>query len=73
MDIQRAVHILIIVLSLSPSLGSAGDIVHEDDNPPKRPGCDNNFVLVRLIRFRFLFFNSMLLELNHNFILMFLL
>ncbi|XP_044504057.1 signal peptide peptidase-like 4 isoform X1 [Mangifera indica] len=48
MDIQRAVHILIIVLSLSPSLGSAGDIVHEDDNPPKRPGCDNNFVLVKV-------------------------
>ncbi|KAJ0051921.1 hypothetical protein Pint_00443 [Pistacia integerrima] len=48
MDIQRAIHILIIVLSLSPCLGSAGDIVHRDDNTPKRPGCENNFVLVKV-------------------------
>ncbi|GMH22461.1 hypothetical protein Nepgr_024304 [Nepenthes gracilis] len=25
-----------------------GDIVHEDDEAPKRPGCQNNFVLVKL-------------------------
>ncbi|PIN05829.1 putative protein, contains PA domain [Handroanthus impetiginosus] len=26
----------------------AGDIVHQDDIAPKRPGCDNNFVLVKV-------------------------
>ncbi|XP_076907789.1 signal peptide peptidase-like 4 isoform X1 [Bidens hawaiensis] len=26
----------------------AGDIVHQDDVAPKRPGCDNNFVLVKV-------------------------
>ena len=25
----------------------AGDIVHQDDIAPKKPGCENNFVLVR--------------------------
>uniref|UniRef100_A0A6N2MQH9 PA domain-containing protein n=1 Tax=Salix viminalis TaxID=40686 RepID=A0A6N2MQH9_SALVM len=28
--------------------GSAGDIVHQDDVAPKRPGCENNFVLVKV-------------------------
>ncbi|KAH9787851.1 Signal peptide peptidase-like 4 [Citrus sinensis] len=32
----------------SPCLASAGDIVHQDNNAPKRPGCDNNFVLVKV-------------------------
>lgn len=31
----------------SASLVSAGDIVHHDDSLPQRPGCNNNFVLVR--------------------------
>ncbi|EPS58628.1 peptidase, partial [Genlisea aurea] len=26
----------------------AGDIVHVDDKGPKRPGCDNNFVLIKV-------------------------
>ncbi|GJY24053.1 signal peptide peptidase-like protein 4 isoform X1 [Tanacetum coccineum] len=26
----------------------AGDIVHHDDKSPQRPGCDNNFVLVKV-------------------------
>jgi hypothetical protein len=26
---------------------AAGDMVHHDENTPGRPGCDNNFVLVR--------------------------
>ncbi|KAM7260820.1 hypothetical protein ACFE04_026295 [Oxalis oulophora] len=30
------------------SFGLAGDIVHHDDNAPKKPGCDNNFVLVKV-------------------------
>lgn len=38
----------VAVLSLicGVSLVFAGDIVHQDDIAPKRPGCDNNFVLV---------------------------
>ncbi|KAI3719453.1 hypothetical protein L6452_20352 [Arctium lappa] len=40
----------VVVLSLicSVSLVFAGDIVHQDDIAPKRPGCDNNFVLVKV-------------------------
>ncbi|KAJ4843643.1 Signal peptide peptidase-like 4 [Turnera subulata] len=37
-----------LILALGPCLGSAGDIVHQDDVAPKRPGCDNNFVLVKV-------------------------
>ncbi|KAF5733060.1 signal peptide peptidase-like 4 [Tripterygium wilfordii] len=37
-----------LVLVLSPCFGSAGDIVHQDNIAPKRPGCDNNFVLVKV-------------------------
>ncbi|CAN4111583.1 unnamed protein product [Withania somnifera] len=37
-----------VVLVLCTSLVSAGDIVHQDDIAPSRPGCDNNFVLVKV-------------------------
>ncbi|CAL5331648.1 unnamed protein product [Camellia sinensis] len=36
----------LLILALCSSLGYAGDIVHEDDKAPKRPGCNNNFVLM---------------------------
>lgn len=39
------------VLVLSLSLSSAGDIVHHDNIAPKRPGCENNFVLVNSLTF----------------------
>lgn len=35
------------LLLYSASFVSAGDIVHHDDSLPQRPGCNNNFVLVR--------------------------
>ncbi|CAN6462453.1 unnamed protein product [Victoria cruziana] len=35
-----------LVISLSPAL--CGDIVHDDDDAPKKPGCDNKFVLVKI-------------------------
>ncbi|KAK9051450.1 hypothetical protein SSX86_028077 [Deinandra increscens subsp. villosa] len=35
-------------LICSFSLVFAGDIVHQDDIAPKKPGCDNNFVLVKV-------------------------
>ncbi|XAR63051.1 hypothetical protein NMG60_11022853 [Bertholletia excelsa] len=38
--------LLILLFCLSPVFG--GDIVHQDDKAPKRPGCDNNFVLVKV-------------------------
>ncbi|KAM7508645.1 hypothetical protein LguiA_019098 [Lonicera macranthoides] len=41
----------IFLLILSPSLVYAGDIVHQDDKAPKKPGCDNNFVLVKIPTF----------------------
>ncbi|XP_010544387.1 PREDICTED: signal peptide peptidase-like 4 [Tarenaya hassleriana] len=37
-----------LALLYSASWASAGDIVHHDDTLPKRPGCDNNFVLVKV-------------------------
>ncbi|BFG21995.1 hypothetical protein CerSpe_082690 [Prunus speciosa] len=48
MDFWRGVWIVVGVLVLSLSLSSAGDIVHHDNIAPKRPGCENNFVLVKV-------------------------
>ena len=41
---------------LLPGFVIGGDIVHEDDEAPKQPGCSNNFVLVRLLRLCLLLF-----------------
>ncbi|KAF8380221.1 hypothetical protein HHK36_027703 [Tetracentron sinense] len=38
----------VVLLVSNPSLVSAGDIVHEDDESPKKPGCENKFVLVKV-------------------------
>ncbi|KAL0412025.1 UNVERIFIED_CONTAM: Signal peptide peptidase-like 4 [Sesamum latifolium] len=38
-----------LALFLCISVVFAGDIVHQDDVAPKRPGCDNNFVLVKVL------------------------
>ncbi|MED6158828.1 Signal peptide peptidase-like 4 [Stylosanthes scabra] len=38
---------LLFMLS-SATLSMAGDIVHHDDVAPRRPGCENNFVLVKV-------------------------
>ncbi|KAL4568596.1 hypothetical protein LXL04_024211 [Taraxacum kok-saghyz] len=40
----------VVVLSLifGVSLVFVGDIVHQDNIAPKRPGCDNNFMLVKV-------------------------
>ncbi|XP_030928987.1 signal peptide peptidase-like 4 [Quercus lobata] len=37
-----------VLLVISVTLGSAGDIVHQDDVTPSKKGCDNNFVLVKV-------------------------
>lgn len=36
---------VILLLRDAPS-AIAGDIVHDDDSTPKKPGCENQFVLV---------------------------
>ncbi|PIN22830.1 putative protein, contains PA domain [Handroanthus impetiginosus] len=38
----------VVAVLLCSSEVFAGDIVHQDDIAPKRPGCDNNFVLVKV-------------------------
>ncbi|KAG2677237.1 hypothetical protein I3843_12G091900 [Carya illinoinensis] len=38
----------VISLVCYPRTVRAGDIVHEDNSAPKKPGCDNNFVLVKV-------------------------
>lgn len=48
MEINRGVLIVVLIVVSSAGLGLAGDIVHQDDVAPKRPGCANNFVLVFL-------------------------
>ncbi|XP_065859595.1 signal peptide peptidase-like 4 [Euphorbia lathyris] len=40
--------LLLALLASTLCFASAGDIVHQDDKSPKRPGCDNNFVLVKV-------------------------
>ncbi|KAL6544096.1 Signal peptide peptidase-like 2 [Orobanche gracilis] len=38
----------LLVLSTSPARVTAGDIVNDDDLAPKKPGCENDFVLVKI-------------------------
>ncbi|KAG5565833.1 hypothetical protein RHGRI_001670 [Rhododendron griersonianum] len=44
---KSALCALIVVLFCSSPV-HGGDIVHQDDKAPKRPGCDNDFVLVKV-------------------------
>ncbi|KAK8587996.1 hypothetical protein V6N13_086954 [Hibiscus sabdariffa] len=48
METNWGVFIVVLVVVSSAGLGLAGDIVHQDDVAPKRPGCANNFVLVKV-------------------------
>ncbi|KAJ4831903.1 Signal peptide peptidase-like 2 [Turnera subulata] len=38
----------VISLVCHPSSVTAGDIVHDDDLAPKQPGCENDFILVKV-------------------------
>ncbi|KAL7238910.1 hypothetical protein ACSBR2_004914 [Camellia fascicularis] len=40
--------VFLLLLFCSAPVVYAGDIVHQDDVAPKRPGCENNFVLVKV-------------------------
>ncbi|KAL5572872.1 hypothetical protein UlMin_022469 [Ulmus minor] len=44
----RGVVVWLLVMALYLRPASCGDIVHHDNISPKRPGCDNNFVLVKV-------------------------
>jgi hypothetical protein len=52
MDFRRVFLIICtyaVVLSLvGPPTVTAGDIVHDDDSAPKKPGCENDFILVKI-------------------------
>lgn len=37
---------ILLVIFSSPAKVIAGDIVHDDDSAPKKPGCNNVFILV---------------------------
>lgn len=41
-----AIYSVAYVFMLAATLVLGGDIVHHDDVAPRRPGCENNFVLV---------------------------
>ncbi|XP_057978280.1 signal peptide peptidase-like 2 [Malania oleifera] len=38
----------VVLLLFAPATVTAGDIVHDDDLAPKKPGCENDFVLVKV-------------------------
>jgi hypothetical protein len=38
---------VLVVLAALAGVAAAGDIVHQDDEAPKIPGCSNDFMLVR--------------------------
>ncbi|KAI3873443.1 hypothetical protein MKW98_008095 [Papaver atlanticum] len=48
MDSKRVLLILGLIQLCLVQLVFGGDIVHEDDKAPKKPGCSNNFVLVKI-------------------------
>ncbi|KAH9719532.1 Signal peptide peptidase-like 2 [Citrus sinensis] len=52
MDFKRLSWVLFPVAVVSlvcyPASVTAGDIVHDDDLAPKKPGCENDFVLVKV-------------------------
>ncbi|KAG6688590.1 hypothetical protein I3843_11G130400 [Carya illinoinensis] len=52
MDLQRRCWFVFVLALISivchPWNARAGDIVHDDDLAPKKPGCENDFVLVKI-------------------------
>ena len=51
MDLQKHFHgrfslFSLVLLLIFPSYVLGGDIVHHDDLSPKKPGCENDFILV---------------------------
>ncbi|KAG6781080.1 hypothetical protein POTOM_013963 [Populus tomentosa] len=52
MDLQKLCFVITVTAVISlvcyPSSVTAGDIVHDDNLAPKKPGCENDFVLVKV-------------------------
>ncbi|KAK8477325.1 hypothetical protein V6N13_046282 [Hibiscus sabdariffa] len=52
MDLQSLCTVILVSALISlvchPCSVTAGDIVHDDDSAPKKPGCENDFVLVKV-------------------------
>ncbi|KAB2038887.1 hypothetical protein ERO13_D03G151000v2 [Gossypium hirsutum] len=52
MDLQSLCKVILVSALISlvchPCSVTAGDIVHDDDSAPKKPGCENDFVLVKV-------------------------
>ncbi|OAY46847.1 hypothetical protein MANES_06G032400v8 [Manihot esculenta] len=52
MDLEKLYLVISVTIVISlvsyPSSVTAGDIVHDDDSAPKKPGCENDFVLVKV-------------------------
>lgn len=52
MDLEKLYLVISVAIVISlvsyPSSVTAGDIVYDDDSAPKKPGCENDFVLVEL-------------------------
>ncbi|XWS49960.1 hypothetical protein CRYUN_Cryun12cG0047300 [Craigia yunnanensis] len=52
MDFQSLCRVIFVTALISllcrPCSVTAGDIVHDDDLAPKKPGCENDFVLVKV-------------------------
>ncbi|KAK6935396.1 Peptidase A22B, signal peptide peptidase [Dillenia turbinata] len=49
-DLRFSLFFLVIILVVGSNFSSvfAGDIVHDDDVAPKKPGCENDFILVKV-------------------------
>ncbi|KAF8779498.1 hypothetical protein HU200_002545 [Digitaria exilis] len=45
---RRSPAAVLLVLAALAGVAAAGDIVHQDDEAPKIPGCSNDFVLVKV-------------------------
>ncbi|KAL6986265.1 Signal peptide peptidase-like 2, partial [Sarracenia purpurea var. burkii] len=53
MDLRRVwcvvcVYAVVVIVVNYPCSVTAGDIVHDDDSVPKKPGCENDFILVKV-------------------------
>ncbi|KAK6251313.1 hypothetical protein SCA6_005318 [Theobroma cacao] len=52
MDLRSLCRVIFVTALISlvcqPCSVTAGDIVHDDDSAPKKPGCENDFVLVKV-------------------------
>ncbi|WCJ26299.1 SIGNAL PEPTIDE PEPTIDASE-LIKE 2 [Euphorbia peplus] len=50
MDLGFRISVVVVVITLVcyPYFVIAGDIVHDDASAPKKPGCENDFVLVKV-------------------------